>query len=199
MLTLWHLNRQIHAKNFLQEIALTLLPGALIRVTGSSGSGKTTLLETIAGKQPCPQGSILFDNQETRGNKLFLGDTLYLAESHDDLVLRWTVSKQLRYWAKQRGEQELITPAVNFFRLQPWLDVPLRELSVGWRQRVRLTKLIVQPAALWLLDRPMQCLDEEGCNMAETLIASRCQQSGIVLFTHDGETLLNPHGVVDLP
>ena len=194
MLTLWHLNRQIHAKNFLQEIALTLLPGALIRVTGSSGSGKTTLLEMIAGKQPCPKGCILFDNEETRGNKLFLGDTAYLAEQQDDLVLRWTVQKQLHYWARKAGEVELIEPAIHFFQLSEWLNTPLRELSLGWRQRVRLAQLILRPTALWLLDRPMLYLDEAGKNIAETLIAGRCKQSGMVLFVHDGATQLNPHG-----
>jgi ABC-type transport system involved in cytochrome c biogenesis ATPase subunit len=69
---------------------------------------------------------------------------------------------------------------------------------MGWRQRVRLARLLVQPHTLWLLDRPILYLDETGRNMAETLIAGRCQQNGIVIFSHDGETRLNPHGSLGL-
>lgn len=195
MLTLQSLSRQCNDRLILPDIAVTLLPGCLLRVEGASGSGKTLLLESIAGKQPCPPGSILFDNQETRGNKLFFGDITYLPEHYGDLTLRWTVEKQLNHWAKQ-GERELLSPAIRFFQLEPWLKTPLRELSMGWRQRVRLARLILQPVTLWLLDRPFLYLDEAGRAMAETLLASRCQQNGIVLFSHDGGTRLNPHGVL---
>lgn len=198
MLTLQHLTRQSHAGLLLEEVAVTLLPGCLLRLEGASGSGKTLLLEMIAGKQRCAPHSILFDNQETRGNKLFFGDTRYLPEHQTELTLRWTVEKQLRHWTK-KGERELLSPAIHFLQLEPWLKTPLREVSAGWRQRVRLARLILQPATLWLLDRPFLYLDESGRSILETLIASRCQQNGIILFSHDGQTRLNPHGVIALP
>ena len=197
MLTLQSLSRQSNDRLLLQEFAVTLLPACLLRVEGESGAGKTLLLEMIANEAPCPKGSVLFDNQETRGNKLFFGDITYLPEHHAELTLRWTVEKQLARWAK-RGEVQLIPLAARFLQLDPWLKTPLRELSMGWRQRVRLARLMIQPTTLWLLDRPMLYLDEAGKAIAETLIASRCQQNGMVIFSHDGPTRLNPHGMMVL-
>lgn len=187
------LTLQYHEK----QCNVTLLPGCLLRLEGKGGSGKTALLESIAGKRDCPPGTVLFAQKETRGDKEFFADLIYLSEYQEELTLRWTVQRQLNQWVK-KGEKELLPAAIHYFSLQSLLAVKQKHLSASQRQRVRLARLVLQPSAIWLLDRPFLYLDEEGRTQLEALIAGRCQQNGMVMFTHDGATRLNPHGVVEL-
>lgn len=199
MLTLQHLAHQCNGKTLLADLGVTLLPGALLRLEGGSGCGKSLLLAKIAGQAECARDSVIFAGQETRGDKEFFADLLYLAEGQGDLPLRRKVARQLAVWTKKgQGDASLIPAAAHYFGLTPWMEMPVRALSAGWRQRLRLARLMLQPAALWLLDRPFYALDEAGRWQLENLIASRCKQNGIVIFTHDGETRLNPHGRLEI-
>jgi len=197
MLTLQHLERQCNGKTLFSHLGVTLLPGCLLRLTGGAASGKTTLLDILAGNRPCPRGLILFAGEETRGDKDFFADLHYFPETQQDITLRWKVEKQLQHWAKS-GQNELVQAAIRYFQLEALLGRRIAGLSAGERQQVRLARLMIQPRALWLLDRPFLYLDEPGIRQLENLIVSRCEQSGIVIFTHDGETRLNPHGLVEL-
>lgn len=199
MLTLQHLAHQCNGKTLLADLGVTLLPGALVRLEGENGSGKSLLLAKIAGQAGCARGSVLFAGEESRGDKEFFADLLYLGEDQTDLAPRQKVAKQLKIWTKKgQGDASLIPAAAHYFGLTPWKETPVKHLSTGWRQRLRLARLMLQPAAIWLLDRPFYALDEAGRRQLENLIVSRCKQNGIVIFTHNGETRLNPHGRLEV-
>ena len=125
-------------------------------------------------------------------NRAAITDLHYLPQQ-PLIVPRWTVHKQLRYWAKRGGEPLVIDAALQYFDLKAVENQTIRHLSSGMQQRVWLAKLMVQPRAIWLLDRPLTGLDAEGLGMAERLIATRCQQNGIVLMVEERQNRLNPH------
>jgi len=192
MLTLQRLSRQSHKYPLYQNLGVSLLPGCLMRVEGANGSGKTMLLESIAGQQEVDKGHILFAEQETRGDSEFFNEVMYLPESFPHYKAKITVAKQLERWASKE-QQELLDAAVHYFELKYVLEEKLADLSVGWLMKVKLALLVLKPSLIWLLDRPFYGLDEKGRVQLETLIAGRCRQNGMVFFTHDGETRLNPH------
>lgn len=196
MLTLENLERQSAGVHLFTDFGITLLPGALLRVEGANGSGKSWLLEMIAGKAPVKTGCIRFAQQETRGDSEFFSELLYLPQRRDDdLKPKLTVRKQVERLA-QKGANELIDAALNYFGLNALADEKVGALTFGQQQRVYLTQLVTHPSLIWLLDRPMLGLDSMGRRAVDTLIAGRCQQHGIVLYVHEGESLLNPHGVI---
>lgn len=104
---------------------------------------------------------------------------------------------QLRRWASA-GAPQLFEAAIHFFQLSDVLKMPLGKLEDAWWQRVRLAQLILNPCTIWLLEEPLAMLDDEGKHMMEVLMAGRCKQSGIVIFTHRGDTNLNPHATLEL-
>lgn len=197
MLTLQHLSRQSSAAALFCEVGVSLMPGCLLRLAGRNGSGKTTLLDMIAGKQAVLPGQILFAGQETRGDKEFFAEMLYLPEGFPHYSSRVTVRRQLEKWCG-REQRDLIEAALNYFELKYVADCRLGELSTGWLMKLKLSLLILNPSLIWLLDRPFYALDERGRGKLEALIAGRCQQNGIVIFTHDGETRLNPHHTLNM-
>ncbi len=82
----------------------------------------------------------------------------------------------------------LISAAIDYFGLAPYLEHKCGELSAGWRRRVALSRLLFCPAKLWLLDEPISNLDAEGVTLVNGLIKTRTSGSG-------GGVVMAAHGV----
>jgi heme exporter protein A len=66
-----------------------------------------------------------------------------------------------------------------------------RRLSAGQRRRLALARLLLAPAALWLLDEPTAALDSDGVALFTALIAESRAAGGIVVFSS--------HDLLDVP
>lgn len=196
MLTIHNIERQSGGVHLFTDFGISLLPGSLLRVEGANASGKTWLLEMIAGKAPVELDCITFAHEETRGDSEFFSELLYLPQRNEaSLKPRLTVQKQVERFAKQ-GSQELVGAAMGYFGLNALANEKVGALTFGQQQRVYLTQIVTRPSLIWLLDRPMLGLDSTARAAVDTMIAGRCQQNGIVIYTHEGESLLNPHGTI---
>ena len=63
---------------------------------------------------------------------------------------------------------------------------PLRSLSAGQKKRVALARLLLVPAALWLLDEPYANLDRSGIELVNRLLDRHARQGGAALITSHG-------------
>ena len=160
-------------------LSVTLQGGEMLVVHGTNGSGKSTLLKTIAGLLKPLDGEILFNGQQAAEYPpVYLGHKQGLARE-------LTVRDNVMLWARLSSCLELVDAAMHYFELQDIADVSLSKLSAGWQQRVMLTRLITQQAALWLLDEPTSNLDTEGIQLLQTLMQTRLEQGGmIIVATH---------------
>jgi heme exporter protein A len=70
-------------------------------------------------------------------------------------------------------------------------DAAGRRLSAGQRRRLALARLLLAPAALWLLDEPTAALDSDGVALVARLVAECRAAGGIVVFSS--------HDVLDVP
>jgi heme exporter protein A len=107
----------------------------------------------------------------------------------DAVKTELTAAQQLAYW------QTLDPPD---FRQQPSLsslltaagltgldDCPVRALSAGQKRRLSLTRLLMRPAPLWLLDEPATALDSAGQNLlADRIAAHRAAGGAAIIATH---------------
>lgn len=150
-------------------VGVSLLEGGVLLVVGRNGSGKTTLLRCLAGLLPA-EGRI------TRPRHF-----LYLGHA-DALKPHATVHANLRFWAALGGEPMLLAAAIEYFGLEPFLEMPCHQLSAGWKKRVALARLLTHPAALWLLDEPYAHLDAEGVALLGGLIEGRVRKGGAVVM-----------------
>ena len=71
------LNKQYEVRGealpVLQDIHLTIEPGAFVSIVGSSGCGKSTLLRLVIGLEGDYQGEILLNGQRIAGTSLNRG------------------------------------------------------------------------------------------------------------------------------
>lgn len=169
----------------LPPITQRLRAGEILLVQGRNGAGKSTLLKTIAGLLYPLSGAILLDGQPLAKNPAYPANITYLGHRRG-VEASLSVRSHVTFWARAYGCAELIEAALHYFDLEDIADVPVHRLSAGWQQRVALTRLIVQPGGIWLLDEPTANLDEDGLGLLHSIIATRQEQGGIILIASHG-------------
>lgn len=165
------------------NLGVCLPAGACLIIRGANGSGKTTLLKTLAGLLKPSAG---FCN--TTGTVSYLGH-------QSGLKSNMTLQEHLDFWGKLYNAELLIPIAITFLRLEKERNTPCGQLSAGWQRRTALARLILSQTDIWLLDEPLHSLDDTSTEIILSLIATRCDQGGIVLMSYHG-ALKIPFGQV---
>lgn len=170
------------------DISLAFLQSQRIGVLGRNGTGKSTLLKVLAGFEKLDEGAVEIDRNKKIGympqevvllsDKNVLDEALSVFESFRILE---TDMKQLEARidagdasvleqyaelheklssfnpALARERTEKILKGLGFSRAQ--LEQPVAELSVGWKMRLALGKLLLEDADFYLFDEPTNHLD----------------------------------------
>ena len=164
----------------------SLHPGEVVLIEGDNGSGKTTLLKVLSGLLEATSGSVLLHGAPLTLAKLshqvaLLGHLL-------GLKLELSALENLRFATGLGGIRSGITPqlALTSVGLEGFEDAPLRTLSAGQRKRVALARLLLVPAALWLLDEPYANLDRGGIELVNRLLDHHARRGGAALITSHG-------------
>jgi heme exporter protein A len=131
-------------------------PGAYIEIRGGNGAGKTTLLRTLAGYLKPRGGKITFANVEEPAL------ALHFVGHQNGLKPAVSVASHLRYWAGLFGNATDADSAAEKLGLSSLLERPARTLSQGQARRLSLSRLVLAPRPIWLLDEPAAALDEIG-------------------------------------
>lgn len=164
---------------------LTVSAGELVQIKGSNGSGKTTLLRILCGLNEDYEGDILWKGEslsEEREN--FLSSMIYIG--HRVGVNRiLTPRENLRWSASLHApiDDNRIVAALGRLGLRAYEDIPCRNLSAGQTQRVALSRLLISPACLWILDEPFTTLDVHGVKHLESLLSEHVNAGGAVILT----------------
>ncbi len=160
--------------------------GEIVLIEGGNGSGKTTLLKVLSGLLEPTSGDVLLNDAPLTLAKLshqvaLLGHLL-------GLKFELSMLENLRVAIGLGGIRPGITPrlALASVGLEGYEDQPLRMLSAGQRKRVALARLLLVPAALWLLDEPYANLDREGIELVNRLLDNHARRGGAALITSHG-------------
>ena len=160
--------------------------GELAWIEGDNGSGKTTLLRVLAGLLHVGAGELRWRGEPLQrdrcaGDILFIGHQLGLKA---DLSPR----ENLHVAAGLHGCRAGMSSARALLEvgLQGYEDEPVRRLSAGQKKRAALARLIVLPAALWLLDEPYANLDRIGAALVSRILTAHAAEGGSALVTSHG-------------
>lgn len=146
-----------------EGLDLDLRPGEALHLTGPNGSGKSSLLRLVAGLLKPSAGTI------ARAD-------CALADEHLALDGELPLDKALAFW---RGER--LGEAIAAFELDQISHVPVRMLSTGQARRARLARVAASGAPLWLLDEPLNGLDDSGAMRLNRCLAEHRAAGGAVI------------------
>ena len=146
----------------LRHVSLHVEKGEIVALIGANGAGKTTLLNVISGIHPSRNGSRVFLNEETRGQRpekiVALG--LVQVPETDKVFNPLTVLENLElggYLRRQDGatlREEMERVFDIFPVLRERQSQPAGMLSGGERQMLALGRALMSDPKLLMLDEP---------------------------------------------
>jgi branched-chain amino acid transport system ATP-binding protein len=166
LLTLKGVHTHIGQYHILQGVDLTVPRGGLSVLLGRNGAGKTTTLRTIMGMWQASAGSIVFDGRDI--GTLATADIAragiaYVPESmavFSELTVRENMLLAARgaKHAKQIDEKRLAWIFSLFPAVEKFWNHPAGKLSGGQKQMLAVSRAIVEPRELLIIDEPSKGL-----------------------------------------
>ena len=188
---------KIYSNGFIanKDVNLELKRGEIHGLVGENGAGKTTLMKVLFGHERPEEGRIIFEGKEvqitdpTHALELGIGmvhqhfmlvDTLSVA---DNMVLGAEPSKGIVYDKKKAIELTNETAAKYNLPVDP--NALIKDLSVGYRQRVEILKVLLRGVKVLILDEPTAVLTpQETEELFVQLINLKKQGFTIVFISH---------------
>jgi ABC-2 type transport system ATP-binding protein len=151
----------------LRDVSFQIAAGEIVGLVGPNGAGKSTTMRIICGLLRPDSGHVTIDGidqreQPARG-RARLGAMIEAPACYPTL----TAFDHLAYLARIRGcfNREAIERLLTKVGLPARSRKPVRQFSLGMKQRLGLAMAMLDSPALLVLDEPMNGLDPVG--MAE--------------------------------
>jgi branched-chain amino acid transport system ATP-binding protein len=166
LLTLSGVHTHIGAYHILHGVDLAVPRGQLTMLLGRNGVGKTTTLRTIMGLWRASQGRIMFNGQDitaTATPQIASMNVAYVPENmgiFSDLTVKENMLLAAR-WARHAGqidEQRLRWIFSLFPAVEKFWNHPAGKLSGGQKQMLAVSRAIVEPRELLIIDEPSKGL-----------------------------------------
>lgn len=172
-----------------ESLTFSVKKGECLILCGPNGVGKTSLLRMMAGLLPPKAGYIIWDGRNIhydltryREHMIWTGPDVPVREE-------LTVSEHLKFWNGLYNDDAAtadISVALDISGLADFANEPAAILSTGQKKRLILSRLFVSFRPLWLLDEPLNGLDDDGRALLQTAISIHRENGGMVIMaSHD--------------
>ena len=185
--------RDYHQVRALDGVSFTVEPGELVGYIGPNGAGKSTTVKVLSGilvpdRGRCEIGGLTPWKQRIEhvrrigvvfGQRTQLWWDLPVIESFDLLCDIYRVERA----DYRRTRDELIA----LLALEPLLDTPVRQLSLGQRMRCDFVAALLHRPSILFLDEPTIGLDAMSKLAARDFVRRLNRDHGttVILTTHD--------------
>lgn len=174
--------RTASRKAAVDDVSLAIEKGHIYGLIGPNGAGKTTMMKMIAGLTAQTSGTIaLFgdsDNLDEGRNRMsFMLEAPYLDGS-------MTARQNMEYIRYMRGvaRKERISEVLELVGLSDTGKKPVKQFSLGMRQRLGIGMALLPSPEIMVLDEPVNGLDPEGIVDVRNMLKKLCMEEGITIL-----------------
>ena len=186
------------------NISLSLEPGALLVLIGTNGSGKSTILKTMAGLLAPISGSLeILGAPSGSLPKRIAYLPQHPVSTHTlplrvrDVVAMGRFAHLGLFRRPSTNDRLIVDRSMQRTGIDPQANKPIRDLSGGQQQRTHLAQVLTRQAEILLLDEPTAGLDINGRKLVADLIASeRARGVTFVMATHELQDAENANTVM---
>lgn len=191
------LSRQFREVNAVEGVSFNIEQGETVGYIGPNGAGKSTTIKMLTGILVPTSGKILIEGRVPSqdrvahvrrlgvvfGQRTQLWWDLPLRESFD--LLRDIYRIPMQRW------RENLNTFDQLLDLAPFLDTPVRQLSLGQRMRADLAAALLHDPSILFLDEPTIGLDVVARERIRQFLQTINRERGvtILLTTHDFEDI----------
>ena len=182
MVSIENLHKKFGKNQVLSGLDLTINEGGIFAVLGPNGSGKTTLIKSILGMVIPDKGVINVLGENIKKNSEYRHKIDYLpqiANFPSNLKVRELI-KMIKDLRQHTNEEDRL---IELFKLKPFLDKKLGNLSGGTKQKVNLVLTFMFDSPLIILDEPTTGLDPISLIRLKDLIQAEKAKGKTILIT----------------
>ena len=180
----------LRRKPVLHGLSLSLAEGECRAVVGLNGAGKTTALRVILSMLRPDTGRVLLYGRDiastSRDVWRQVGHLVETPFSYPELTARQNIEAAARLHGADPEHAGRLTARMSealALALTGWLDVPVRRLSLGTRQKVGLVGALAHEPDVVILDEPTNGLDPLAVVGFRDLLREVTGRGGAVLVT----------------
>ena len=182
MIEITNLHKKYGKVEVLDSVSLSIQEKGIFAILGPNGSGKTTLIKSILGMVIPQSGDILINGVNVKGKFDYRKNIDYLpqiAQFPENL----SVTELLRMIKNLRNKNAKDDELIKLFKLEPFLDKKLGNLSGGTKQKVNLVLTFMFDSPLLILDEPTTGLDPVSLLHLKDLIREEKAAGKTILIT----------------
>jgi ABC-2 type transport system ATP-binding protein len=176
------LSRRFGATQAVNQLYLQVPPGSIYGFLGPNGAGKTTTIRMLLGLIEPDDGSIHLFGRPLKQNRMeILSRTGSLVET-PALYPHLTGRENLELIRRLTGgSQKEISRVLTVTGMEKDANRPVKEYSLGMRQRLGLAAAMFGQPELLILDEPTNGLDPAGIHEIRELICG-LPKEGVTVF-----------------
>ena len=186
------LSKRYGGTTALDQITLTLEPGAPVALIGPNGAGKTTFLSLLCGFIRPSAGTVQILGKKPGRSSL----SGRLAALPQDAVLdpRLGIGRQLRFLSELQGmtRREARVDVERVLQAVDLADVVHKkptELSHGMRKRVSIAQTLLGSPSVVLLDEPTAGIDPPNAKMIRDVVRRESGEITFIVSSHNLDEL----------
>ena len=182
-----------------KDINFRIRPGELLVIQGANGVGKTTLLSNIVNFIDPLDGTItynnlLVDNHIASRHFLYIGEANF---AHDSLTLH----QNIEYWLSIHNvkfNETIKNKSIKYFFEELNLHKKFYQLSFGQKKKLQLLLLMLVNKPVWILDDPLNGLDDRTIINLNNLFEKKLENKGIIILSSHQNINLNNYKTLQL-
>ena len=173
----------------LNDITFEIAQGEIVGFLGPNGAGKTTLMRILTTYLPLTSGKVIIADWDISQNSFAARQNLGYLPENPPLYLDMTVKDYLKFAGKlknipSRPLATRIDQVLEECALHDVKNMPIANLSKGYKQRVGIAQAIIHNPKVLILDEPTNGLDPQQILQVRKLIKGLEHKRTVILSTH---------------
>lgn len=184
VLKTYQLSKTIQGRDLVSNVNMTINRGEIYGFLGPNGAGKTTVMKMITSILKPTAGEIELFGKRLSENPVELLKRMGSIIEYPIFYEKLTAQENMELHCEYMGyyNKKAIGEALDMVKLTGIDKKPVKEFSLGMRQRLGIARAIVTKPELLLLDEPINGLDPVGIRDMRNLFTMLSKQFGIAIL-----------------